>query len=553
MVDMKIKLETRLKGVGLSDGCSLARVYRLDKNQKLEIPSYSLKSSAHVEKELQRTVEAFEQTKKQISDLEEEVRVKIGKAEAGIFTAQILMLNDDVVYGTILKLIKDKKMNAESAVSQVFETFENKLLGFADENMRDRASDFSDIKHRLLINYSNISQFHPTKHDKDKKIGSSCIVVVKELTPSLTMLVDTATVKGFITEKGGLNSHAAILARAMGIPAVSGLQNIYATLEDNTEVLLDGTHGEIIIWPSEETITEKLDSASFEKKVVHECVEPVSGYRIMGNLSFLNQLDTPLAACAEGIGLYRTEFELIALGRLLTEDELYERYSAAIKKVTNGPIIFRMFDIGSDKTLPFLDIPKENNPALGWRGARLLLQSPQILRPQARALARASVHGPVYVMYPMIIDVPQFLEIKGLFEESVADLECGEIRHGIMFEVPCACLDAEEFFEVVDFASIGTNDLIQHLFAVDRSNEKVAYDYNPDKPVFWKLMKSISDAAISSGKHLSVCGELAGDPKYTKKFIEIGISIISVSLGRIAAVRSMARTLLEKSSEQSGI
>lgn len=546
MNNENIKLEMRLKGVGLSEGVSVARVCRLDKNQTLDIPSYSLNSSLEVDNELQRVIEAFDLTKKQMSDLEEEVRVNIGVTEAGIFSAQILMLSDDVVYGTITKLIKEKKMNAEAAVSQVFETFENKLLSFEDEHMRDRASDFSDIKHRLLMNYSNISQFHPTKHDKGKKIGASCIVVVRELTPSLTMLVDTSTVKGFITEKGGMNSHAAILARAMGIPAVSGVHNVYATLEDQTEVLIDGVSGDLIIWPTEETIARKISPEIEIKEFDCDDFKPVNGYRVMGNLSFSTQLDSPLSDCAEGIGLYRTEFELIALGRMLTEDELYERYSLAVKKVKKGPVIFRMFDIGSDKTLPFIDIPEENNPALGWRGTRLLLQKPEILRTQARALARASVHGTIYVMYPMIIDVPQFLEIKELFEQSTSDLDYGEIHHGIMFEVPCACLAAKEFFEVVDFASIGTNDLIQHLFAVDRNNEKVAYDYNPDKPVFWSLIKSISDAAKDAGKHLSVCGELAGDPMYTKKFIDIGISIISVSFGRIIAVRAKAKSIFKK-------
>ncbi len=549
MNDKNIKLEMRFTGVGLSEGVSVARVCRLDKDHTFDVPSYSLNSSLAVENELQRVIEAFDLTKKQISDLEEEVRVNIGSAEAGIFSAQILMLSDDVVYGTIINLIKEKKMNAEAAISQVFESFENKLLSFENEHMRERASDFSDIKDRLLLNYANISQFHPTKHDKSKKIGSSSIVVVRELTPSLTMLVDTATVKGFITEKGGMNSHAAILARGMGIPAVSGIQNIYATLEDNTEVLIDGFKGEVIVWPTEKTIADKINSGLRNNQDLdYNDFKPVAGYRVMGNLSFASQLDSPLASWAEGIGLYRTEFELIALGRLLTEDELYERYASVVKKVKNGPVIFRMFDIGSDKTLPFIDMPIENNPALGWRGTRLLLQKPELTRTQARALARASVHGAIYVMYPMIIDIPQFLDIKKLFEESISDLEYGEIHHGIMFEVPCACLVAKEFFEVVDFASIGTNDLIQHLFAVDRNNDKVSYDYNPDKPVLWSLIKSISDAAKVAGKHLSVCGELAGDPIYTQKFIDIGISIISVSFGRILAVREKAKSILEESS-----
>lgn len=543
MTKKRIKLETKLQGIGLSDGCAIARVSRLDKNQNLDIPSYTIESADDIEKEVQRTIEAFDKTKKQISDLEQEVRENIGKTEAGIFTAQIMMLNDDVVYGKILKLIEDKHVNAEAAISQVFETFENKLLAFEDEHMRERASDFSDIKHRLLLNYSNISQFHPTKFDKGKKIGAHKVVVVRQLTPSLTMRVDTATVRGFVTEKGGVNSHAAILARAMGIPAVSGIHNIYAALEENTEVLIDGTKGEVIVWPSKRTKKKAIETVDSESN--NAVVEPVNGYHVMGNMSFAKQIEDLLKVKAEGIGLYRTEFELIALGRLMTEDELYERYSRVIKEVSNQMVIFRMFDIGSDKVLPFIDMPEESNPALGWRGTRLLLQCPFIIQTQARALARASQHGPIYVMYPMIIDVPQFLEIKNMFEEAVKDIECGEIKHGVMFEVPCACLCAEEFFKVVDFASIGTNDLTQHLFAVDRNNERVAYDYNPDKPVFWRLIKMVADAAAAAGKHLSICGELAGDPKYTEKLMKLGINTVSVSLRRIAIVRRRAKEILK--------
>jgi len=223
---------------------------------------------------------------------------------------------------------------------------------------------------------------------------------------------------------------------------------------------------------------------------------------------------------------------------------LCNRYLSVGKAMAGHMVVFRLFDLGSDKTKPFMKIPEEENPSLGWRGSRLLLGKRELLRTQARALGRISSNGRLHVMYPMIIDVDQFLEIRGAFMEAIADIPHGLIRHGIMFEVPSACLQARELLEAADFASIGTNDLTQYLFAVDRDNESVMYDYNPDRTPFWNVIRGIADAARETGKPLSVCGELAGDPKYVPRLMDLGIETVSVSARRIPAVRIAAAKVL---------
>ncbi|MEW5766226.1 MAG: putative PEP-binding protein [bacterium] len=229
---------------------------------------------------------------------------------------------------------------------------------------------------------------------------------------------------------------------------------------------------------------------------------------------------------------------------MLKEDEQFERYTAVLKAMDGKPVNFRLLDIGSDKSLSFLDMPREENPSLGCRGARFLLERPDLLKTQARALARASLHGPVNVMYPMITDIEQFRKLKNMFNEAIADLAGGEINHGLMFEVVSAALQAREILKIADFGSIGSNDLIQYLFAVDRDNERVAYDYDPNRDVFWSLIGEIARAASEMGKPLSICGELAGEPKYIPKLIELGMRIVSVSPRLIPKVRMAAKQSL---------
>ncbi|OVE74737.1 phosphoenolpyruvate--protein phosphotransferase [bacterium E08(2017)] len=528
-----------LKGLALSKGTAFGRVCMLNENRHSNLPMYKVEGEG-VEREKIRIDKAVEIAAERIEKIRQEVQERIGPAEAEIFVAHRMIVEDPALKKEIYDYIEDEGVNAEAAVRYVLDSYEQKVLALDDEYMRTRATDFGEIKRRLLDVMGNMQPSLQCDARHCQK-GKNRIIVAEELTPSLTIDINPDETIAFVTEHGGINSHAAILARAMRIPAVSGLANIRQYLGCGTELLVDGDTGNVVIWPSEEQISSVVKDAP-ETKSFPAPVDPVEGFKVMANISLASNIDESLKMKAEGIGLYRTEFEIIAAERYFTEDELYERYTKVGSAMAGKGVIYRLFDLGSDKTMPFMEIPLEENPALGWRGTRLLLGKEDVLVPQARALARISATegGRIHVMYPMIVDVAQFHRVKEMFMNAIQDIPYGEILHGIMFEVPSACLQARKLFETVDFASIGTNDLIQYLFAVDRDNDYVSYDYDPDRDVFWDIIGQISAAANQAGKPLSICGELAGDPNYTAKFIELGVSRVSVSPRRISEVRLAA-------------
>ena len=402
--------------------------------------------------------------------------------------------------------------------------------------IRERASDISEVKRRLLDVLAGMNPSFQCANDFFCQKGKNRIVIAQELTPSLTMELNTDFIRGFVTDRGGVASHAAILARALRIPAVSGIPGIHDMIFCGTEVLINGDTGEVVIWPSKKTLEEYPD---LQREVVEEMpvVEPVAGLKVLANLSLAKKVKEAVDYKAEGIGLYRTEFEFFAAGKILCEMEQYGLYLEVLKAMKDKPVYFRMLDLGGDKTADFLKLQKEQNPALGFRGSRFLLGHPELFRNQARALARASRNGRVHVMYPMVIDIEQFRKLKKTFEEATEDIPHGEIKHGLMFEVPSACLDAEEILKEADFGSIGTNDLIQYLFAVDRDNEFVAYDHHPDRKIFWHLIHHVAHAAKKHRKPLSVCGELASNPVYARKLMVAGIRAVSVAPRAIAGLR----------------
>lgn len=526
--------DVRLKGLALSKGCAVANVCLFNEKRHSNLPIYKIPGDG-IAHEVERVQRAIEIAGKKLDAIRSKVEQRIGHAEAEIFVAHRMILDDPELLKAVRKHIETDNINAEAAITNVLDSYEAKIQALDDEYIRERATDFGEIKRRLLDVLGNMQPELQCDREHCQK-GKNRIVIAEELTPSLTVDIDPDATLGFITERGGVNSHAAILARALGIPAVSAIQGIRDHVGCGTNVLVNGTTGEVILWPTAETVVRELGT---EPRVPGEpkAVGPVEGLAVMGNVNLLSDVELCLKMKAEGIGLYRTEFEIIAEGRFLTEDELFERYSTAVELMDGRKTVFRLFDIGSDKSLPFMNIPEEENPSLGLRGTRLLLDRADVLRTQARALARASKGREIHVMYPMIIEASQFLKIRDIFDDAIKDIPRGEIRQGIMFEVPSACLQARELFEVADFASIGTNDLTQYLFAVDRDNELVSYDYSPNRTVFWNLIKDIADAAHDAGKHLSVCGEMAGDPEYVTKLVEAGIEAVSVTARRIPQVR----------------
>ncbi len=531
--------ETTLKGLAVSKGMAVARVCLFNEGRHADLPGPE-KRTGKPEVEVARLKDAISTAVARLSELQQRVQREVGKAEAEIFFAQSMILQDKTLLKTSVSKIEAQRMTAEAAVSSVLDGYEAKIASLDNEYIRERATDFGEVKRRLLDVLANMTPTFKCEGQTHCQRGHDRIVVAVELTPSLTMDLDTHHTLGFVTERGGVNSHAAILARALGIPAVSGITGIHSQLGCGTEVLIDGNTGTVVVNPSESTVA-RAQEANRQAVRTPRAVDPVAGFTVMANISSAAEAETAVGMKAEGIGLYRTEFEMFAQHRFLDEDEQYEHYASVVKSMAGRPATFRLLDIGGDKPAPFLEMPHEDNPYLGWRGARLLLDNESVLKTQARALARAGAHGPVGILYPMIVDLDQFKRVRSIVENAVADLPRTNLRHGVMFEVPSACLDAEEILQYADFGSIGTNDLIQYLFAVDRNNERVAHDYRPDRPALWTLIRHVAEAGEKTGKPVSICGELGGDPNYLARIMKAGIRIVSVSPRLIPGVRTAAQ------------
>jgi phosphoenolpyruvate-protein phosphotransferase (PTS system enzyme I) len=535
MEQLQVNSESRFVGLPISPGMALSKVCLFNDHRHDRLVVYRIAANG-IRYEQARLDRAVELASNRLRELSAQVADRIGKAEAAIFDTQRAILCDAALLRDINRLIAEQRLNAEGAVARTLEAYEGRLRELNDNYLRERATDIVEIRTRLLDTLGNMGSSLRCWSQDHCQRGTNRIVVAEELTPSLTIELDTEHITGFVTERGGPTSHAAILARALGIPAVSGIKGVRDVLTCGTELLLDGDAGEVIAWPSEATLsnyrcTQVIPPGSLQ------AVAPVPGLAVMANISRAGEVIDALDMKAEGIGLYRTEFEFLAAGRILSEEEQVAHYTSVVQAMGGRPVYFRLLDIGGDKEAPFFNLPQEDNPYLGFRGSRLLLARNDLLAAQARALARASVHGPVHVLYPMIVEVEQFLLLRQRFEEAIVGVPSGTILHGVMFEVPAACLQARELLEVAAFASIGTNDLIQYLFAVDRNNELVAYDCSPDRQVFWSLIRQIAEAAEQAGRPLSVCGEVAGDPRYLPKLRSLGIDTVSVSPRLIPELR----------------
>jgi len=548
MDGQEITTETRFAGLPISGGIALAKVC-LFNDRRHSDPSIYKVTGLGGEREKTRLRQAVAVATQRLETLATEVSDRLGPAEAQIFKAQKAILNDRALMAQMLEGINTHNLGAESTISLTLNAYEARLLALDNQYIKERASDIGEIRRRLLDALADTAPALRCGNHPHCQRGRNRIIVAEELTPSLTVELDTKLTMGFVTEHGGLTSHAAILARSLGIPAVSGIKNVHNLLSCGTELLVNGDTGEVVVWPSEET-KARFRSAGSPAIRTADIPEPVPGLSVMANISRSAEVADALHNKAEGIGLYRTEFEFLMANRILNEEDQLERYASVVQAMEGRPVYFRLLDVGGDKGASFFDLPREDNPYLGFRGSRLLLARNDLLKAQARALARASIHGPVHVMYPMIVELAQFLRLKQLFCEAIAGLATGEIRHGVMFEVPSACLQARELLEAADFASIGSNDLIQYLFAVDRNNERVAYDHTPDRPVFWSLVAQLAQAAARARRPLSVCGELAGSTQFLPKLIEQGIDTVSVPPRlipqlRLAAFSSQVRSSLK--------
>ncbi|NLE02344.1 MAG: phosphoenolpyruvate--protein phosphotransferase [Fibrobacter sp.] len=537
------KRQMRFKGISISSGRIAGKICLYSAEMHKAVPEYSLTTQDAINKELERFDEVIVQCSHELNRIASEVAESVGKAESEIFLTQKHIMTDPKVISSIKAMVTDNRRNIEWAISDVMSSYEEKFASLDNQYLRERASDIGEIRRRLLSRLSNKKSGFLCRGHSNCTDGENRIIVAEELTPEMVVDMNLDKVIGFITEHGGITSHAAILARSLGIPAVSGIHGIMDYVQCGDTMLIDGDDGEAYLNPEAEIISALVPVEPVQSEVVCVLGTP-AGMEVYSNASTLDDVKHAWTVGADGIGLFRTEILFIRAERLVTEDEQYLYYRDILSNMHGKPVTFRMLDIGGDKPLPFLRLKKEANPYLGWRGARFLLGNQEIFQTQIRALARLSKDWNLKILYPMIVDVNQMKELLVASKDAIAGTahDLSRIQFGAMFEVPSAFLQASEILDLIDFGSIGSNDLIQYLFAIDRTNELVSQDYDPEHPVLWSLIRSLSKTARDLKKQLSICGEIAGREGMPSRFLDAGIKTVSVSPRLIPRVRNeMAR------------
>lgn len=524
------------KGLSVNPGKVAACICLYSQRIHKSVKEYSLGSEEEAKREMDRFEAALQHCSDELTELSISVAGTIGKAEAEIFKAQRVVMNDPAISEAVRHGVMEDRKNLEFVISRVIGTYEDRFSKLDNEYLRDRSTDLGEIRRRLLdhLQQNESSGFICRGHPNCVQ-GRKRIVVAEELTADMMVHLDMASVRGIVTERGGPASHAAIIARSMGIPAVTAAHGLLDSASCGDMIFVDGDGGRVVLNPDEKLLSETVASEA-ESAVV---LASPAGVEVMANASLMEDVAQASVQKADGIGLFRTEIEFIRQERLIPSDEQFAIYRQVALSMAGRPVVFRTLDVGGDKSLPFLRIEKEENPSLGWRGSRFLLGNRDILEAQLRALVRLGRDTTVSIMFPMVIDAPQMRELAD-FTRSVAGAEgvsMERIRLGAMFEVPSACVQAESILSAADFGSIGSNDLIQYLFAVDRNNELVSQSYDPGHPVLWEVMERLSASARRAGKPLSICGEIAGRHEFPTRLVSIGINSLSVSPRLIPRVR----------------
>ncbi len=527
------------KGSTINAGRVVAQVCLFSAGRQKLVPEYTLENDDAIKQELERFHAARAECSEELARIAAEVEASIGKAEAEIFITQKHIMNDPKVVEAIALLITAERKNAEWAIAGVLSEFEEKMASLDNQYLRERSSDLGELRRRLLNRLTNEKIGFLCEGQAHCRRGANRVIVAEELTPNMIVNMKMNKVMGFVTEHGGITSHAAILARSLGVPAVSGVSGFMQYVACGDTVLINGDTGEVHLHPDDATV-KTLIQVMPEEKEPEKIVMTPSGMELTANASSIEDVKQARAVNADGIGLFRTEILFVGAERLLSEDEQYDYYRDVVEAMGGKPVTIRMLDIGGDKPLPFLRQKKEANPFLGWRGARFLLGNHVIFNGQMRALGRLSKERKICILFPMVIDVAQMQTLLDRAREALSGVEhdSANIRYGAMFEVPSAFLQARDIMKKIDFSSIGTNDLIQYLFAMDRDNEMVSQEYNPDHPALWIFLRELSAVARELKKPLSICGEMAGREGMPQKLLDAKISSLSVAPRLIPRVRN---------------
>ncbi|TGE39621.1 phosphoenolpyruvate--protein phosphotransferase [Desulfosporosinus fructosivorans] len=541
-------------GISAASGYALGPAFLLQDRQIQVLKSEVTKEN--LDSEILRFEEALRKAAQDLEEIKERARQTIGSEEAEIFTAHILVLQDPEYSGAIKDMIRSEARNVEWAVQAVTDQFLELFASMDNDYIRERAADLRDVSSRLLRHLLGIST------QSLSEITEKVILVAYDLTPSDTAQLDRDKVVGIVTNIGGRTSHSAIMARSMEIPAVVGVQDIMEKIKSGEFVIVDGSEGKIIVNPTEDLIQlykEKQLSYEAQREELKKLVQLPSMTPDGIQVELIANIGNPkdgLAAVengAEGIGLYRTEFLYMGREALPSEEEQFEAYKSVTEMFgREHPVVIRSLDIGGDKELPYLDMPKEMNPFLGYRAIRLCLDRTDIFRTQLRAILRASAYGNIKLMYPMIATLEELRKANKVLETVKQELLAEAIPFnkgmevGIMVEIPAVAVMADRFAREVDFFSIGTNDLIQYTMAADRMNETVSYLYQPFNLAVLRLIRSVIESAHKEGKRVAMCGEMAGDLTALPILLGLGLDEFSMSASSVLLARALVRQLTMK-------
>ncbi|MBW9147060.1 phosphoenolpyruvate--protein phosphotransferase [Clostridium sp. CM027] len=537
-----------MKGIGVSPGIVIGKVILKEEKkmiiEKKEIWSY--------EEEIKRFKTAMENSKSEIQNIYNNVLKKLGEKEANIFEAHLMILEDPEMLDQIEKKIEDDKVNAEWALKEVSEMFISMFENMDNTYMKERAADIKDVTSRLMKKLMNIEEVN------FEELANEVIIVAHDLTPSDTSQIDKNKVLGFITEIGGGTSHSAIMAKTLEIPAIVAVKDITKKVKNGDLIVFDGEEGLIYVNPEEKIVNiykEKKAEYNKNKEELNLLIGKKSittdGVRVelAANIGTPKDLESVINNDCEGVGLFRSEFLYMDRDSAPTEEEQYAVYKEVAEKMQNKPVVIRTLDVGGDKELDYLKLPKEMNPFLGYRAIRVCLDKVDIFKTQLRAILRASTFGNIKIMFPMISSIEELRAAKGILQGVKNDLQKENIAFnenlevGIMIEIPAAAIISDLLAKEVDFFSIGTNDLIQYTTAVDRMNEKISHLYTPFHPALLRLVKMVIDNAHKENKWVGMCGEVAGNPKLVPILIGMGLDEFSMSPISILRARGIIRNI----------
>ncbi len=550
MKDAASDREVRLQGIGASPGICIGKAYLVDREGADVVDKHHI-GTKEVKAEVKRFKAAVREAKNDLRKIIDNVPDEL-KEHAGILETHTILLKDRMLYGRAISIIEKDRVNAEWALEKVVERVMAMFRSMPDTYLKERAADIRHVAARVHRKLAG------DQHEKISEIHKRVILVARDLSPADTSQIQLARVMGFTTDLGGKNSHTGIIARTLGIPAVLGLDNAGAVIRSGDIIIVDGSDGVVIVNPEEKTLVDyeerRASYEAYRAELTRESLveaRTVDGLRVevQGNIELPEEVVSVIDNGGDGIGLYRTEFQYLSRSEFPTEFELFDKYKDVVEVMAPRTVTIRTLDINGDKAIPHQAATEEANPVLGLRAIRYCLKNPDVFTVQLRAILRAAAFGNVRILFPLISGVNEVIQAIRHLDEAAESLEREglpynrDIEVGIMIEVPSAVLLADRLAELVDFFSIGTNDLIQYTLAIDRGNQNVAYLYDPLNPAIIRMLKHVADVARRKGLRLAMCGEMAGDPLHVPVLLGLGITEWSMNPNAIPVVKRMVRSL----------